>query len=150
MRGYKRIKESVAALIKLNTTPPEIALGVAIGVFIAVMPLYGFHTLLVIVCAVLIPKANKIAMLLGTNISLPPTVPFITWAGYEIGRSVLRRGYPPLRWSFFSHLSLQTIRELYYPLFLGSVILGAACALLCYGVTLFFAMRLEKKKTSGN
>ena len=141
-----KLKEITLKLMKLNNTPQGIAGGVALGVFIAILPLYGFHTLMVIISAVLIPRVNKVAILLGTNISLPPTVPFITWGGYEIGRFVLRKNYPPLSEPYFKHLTFRGVRELYYPLFVGSVILGILCAILFYFITLFFAQRLKKKK----
>ncbi|MDD5060180.1 MAG: DUF2062 domain-containing protein, partial [Candidatus Omnitrophica bacterium] len=75
------LKEKILKLLKFNNTPQEIALGVGIGAFIAIMPVYGLHTVLVIIAALLIPRVNKIALLIGTNVSLPPTVPFITWIG---------------------------------------------------------------------
>lgn len=142
----KKTKEIIIKLIKSNSTPQGIAAGVAIGVFIAVLPLYGFHTLMVIISAVLIPGVNKVAILLGTNISLPPTVPFITWGGYEIGRFVLHKNYPPLSGSYFKHLTFQRVKEFYYPLFTGSVILGILCAILFYFITLFFAQRFNKNR----
>ncbi len=42
------LKEWIKRLLKLHSSPYEIALGVAIGVFIAILPLYGLHTVLVI------------------------------------------------------------------------------------------------------
>ena len=55
----------VAALIKVlkaHHAPHEIALGIAIGSFIAVLPLYGLHTILCVVAIVLVPKVNKISV----------------------------------------------------------------------------------------
>jgi len=66
------------------------------------MPLYGFHTLLCVIFAFLIPRANKIAILIGTNISLPPTVPFITWTGYNIRKADFRKAI-----STFEFIGLQ-------------------------------------------
>jgi len=142
----KKFKAAIIKLIKLNSTPNGIALGVAIGAFIAITPTYGFHTLLVIIAAILIPRVNKIAILLGTNVSLPPTLPFITWAGYEIGRAVLHKNYPALNSSYFNHFTLHSIRDLYYPLFVGSVILGIACAVILYLITFSIAYNLRKRK----
>ena len=132
----KKFKEIVISLIKLHNTSPEIALGVAIGVFIAITPLYGFHTIMVIVAAILVRRANKIAILAGTNISLPPTLPFITWTGYDIGRLILGKHYPPLEWSFFKNVSFHKVADFYLPLFLGSLILGLIMAVIFYFITL--------------
>ncbi len=141
-----KIKKSLVKLLRLHSSPHEIALGTAIGVFIAILPVYGLHTIMVIIAALLVRPANKIAILLGTNISLPPTVPFITWAGYEIGRFILKGGLPPLTWADFKQVSLQKIMSMYKPLFLGSVILGIICAIVFYFIAFFVAKRLRKKR----
>ncbi len=101
---------------------------------------------MVIGLAMAIPKANKVALLLGTNISLPPTVPFITWASYEIGRSVLRNGLSPLRWIDFKHITWSSLGRMYVPLVVGGVILGALCGVLFYFLTFFVARRIKKAK----
>ena len=103
--NIKRIKTSITQLLIINNTPHGIALGVSLGIFIAITPTYGFHTFLVIAAAFLIRQANKMAILLGTNISLPLTLPFITWGGYEIGRFILDGDYPALNEAYFSNLS---------------------------------------------
>lgn len=133
------LRERVARLLRLNNSPHEIALGVAIGVFIGVTPLYGLHTLMVIAAAFFVKRVNKIAMLLGTSISTTPTVPLITWAGYSLGRLILGDHYPPLVWEMFKDIfhngfqgAYQMIRSLYAPLFLGSVVLGMFLAPVFY------------------
>ena len=146
MISKKKIKDLLSKLLKLNNTPPEIALGVSIGVMIAVMPLYGFHTILCVIFALLIPRANKIAILIGTNISLPPTLPFITWAGYSLGRLILGDKYPPLNLSFFQGITLKKMMDFYYPLFVGSFILGILLATTSYFLTLWFMKRRQKSK----
>lgn len=140
---YKKI---IVHLLRLNNTPHEVALGAAIGVFIAILPFYGFHTLMVLVAAVLIKRANKIAILVGTNISLPPTVPFITWTAYDIGRFMLGKQYPPLVWSDFKNITFQKVADKYPALLAGSFILGIICAIIFYFLTYNFVKVLRKRK----
>jgi len=142
------LKERFFRLLRLNNSPPEIALGIAIGVFIAILPLYGFHTILVIIAALLIRRANKIAILLGTSISTVFTFPFITWGGYSIGRKILGNDYPPLQWQTFKYFSFKALLHFYYPLFIGSVILGLALAAVFYFITFWFMMRRKKAHES--
>lgn len=141
-----KLKEKILHLLTLNNTPHDIALGVAVGVFIAILPIYGFHTLTMIAAAILIRRANKIAILLGTNISLPPTLPFITWVGYEIGRIILKNGFAPLSWSDFRYINFGKAAKLYPALFLGSVILGIICAIVFYFLSLIIAKKLKKRE----
>ena len=148
----KTIKDRMSDLVRMlkaNHEPHEVALGVAIGVFIAVLPVYGFHTLLCVVAAILVRKANKLAILIGTNISLPPTIAIITWTAYDVGRFVMPgKNYPPISWDYIRHFHMARIHEFYYPLFIGSLVLGVICALVFYGIT-FLVVRYFKKKREG-
>lgn len=142
----RRVKNIIFRLILQSSTPGGIALGAAIGAFIAILPLYGFHTILVVIAAIIVPPANKVAIFLGTNISLPPTVPFITWGGYEIGRWLLPGRFDPLQLSDFKKITFQSVVDRYQPLFLGSVILGVICAVIVYFLTLIVVKRIQRKR----
>ncbi|MFA4889712.1 MAG: DUF2062 domain-containing protein [Candidatus Omnitrophota bacterium] len=141
-----KFKRPLVRLLRLNNSPHEIALGTAIGVFIAILPLYGFHTLMVLIAAVLVRRSNKIAILAGTNISLPPTVPFITWGAYEIGRFILGSNLPALAWSDFKAISFKKVAALYPALFIGSFILGLICALIFYLLSFIIVKKLFARK----
>ena len=145
----KKLKEIIAVLIKLlkeHHDPHGIALGVAIGSFIGILPLYGLHTVLFIIALFLIPRANKLSMLVGTNISLPPTIATLTWTSYDIGRILLvSKHYPPLSWQYLKDFKISRLSEFYYPLFIGSVVLGLLVALVLYLVTRAIANHLRKK-----
>ncbi|MBF0330521.1 MAG: DUF2062 domain-containing protein [Candidatus Omnitrophica bacterium] len=135
-KSFKEIVAGLVTALKAHHDPHEIALGVAIGCFISILPLYGLHTVLCVVAALLIPRANKLAILLGTNVSLPPTIGIITWTAYDIGRFLSPdKSYPALSWEYIKHFNVARISEFYYPLFIGSVVLAAICALVLYGIT---------------
>ena len=136
--GWPTLKARFLDLMRSHSSPHEIALGVAIGVFIGITPLYGFHILMGLLAAFTMKRVNKLAIFLGINISLPPTIPFITWAGYSIGRVMLGRAYPPLHWSDFRHFSYDTFSKFIYALSVGSFILGAVLSVLFYFMTLWF------------
>lgn len=144
-----KFKRFVVKLLRYNNTPREIALGIAIGVFIGTLPLYGLHTVLVVIAAFLVRPSNKIAIFLGTNVSLPPTIPFITWAGYEIGRLILWGSYDSLRWADFKSISWNKVLSLYRPLFLGSVVLGIVLGIIAYFLTYFLVSRWKARRKHG-
>jgi uncharacterized protein len=147
-KTFKAMLASVVDVFKAHHDPHEIALGVALGAFIAVLPVYGLHTLLCIAVALLVPRANKLAILLGTNISLPPTIATITWTAYDIGRLVLPGGhYPPLSWEYVKGLNLAKLGQFYYPLFIGSIVLGLVCAVVLYGVTRVIAEHFRRERS---
>jgi uncharacterized protein len=144
---FKRI---LVKLIRQNSSPHQIALGASIGAFISVLPLYGLHTVLVILAMFMVRSANKIALVLGTNLSLTPTLPFITWGAYEIGRFMHKGDLPPINWEFFKTISLQKVINIYWPLFTGSLVLGLICAAVIYGLTYFIVGRIRRSKIDGS
>ena len=141
-----KFRKIIVRLLRYNNTPPEIALGVAIGVFIGILPVYGLHTILVIIAALLIRPANKIAIFAGTNISLPPMLWGIIWASYEIGRFILKGRFDPLTWEYFRHLTLKNIANRYEPLFLGSLVLGLFAAIVFYFLTYFIVKGIHDRR----
>ncbi|MBN1869856.1 MAG: DUF2062 domain-containing protein [Candidatus Omnitrophica bacterium] len=147
------LKARFLNLWKSHSSPHEIALGMAIGVFIGITPFYGFHFITAIIMAFIMKRVNKLAIFLGINISLPPTIPFITWAGYRIGRQMLGRAYPPLGWDYFKDFSYGDISHFFYALMVGSLVLGAVLSVLIYFLTFWFVKsrraRVTFAKTGG-
>ena len=145
-KSFKEIIASLVRVLKEHDNPHEIALGVAIGSFIGILPVYGLHTVLCLIALFLIPRANKLAILLGTNVSLPPTVATITWTAYDIGRILLvNKHYPPLSWEYLRGFKISKGNEFYYPLFIGSVVLGLLVAVVLYLITWAIADHSRKK-----
>ncbi len=140
-----KVQQLIKHIFHANNTPQEVALGVSVGIFIGFLPLYGLHLVLVLIAALLIRRANKIAILLGTNISMPLIIPFITWASYGIGRLLLPDDYPDLHWTLFKNFSYKDASMLLYPLFLGSIALGACCAVISYGITYRIARDRQRR-----
>jgi uncharacterized protein (DUF2062 family) len=141
-----KAKAKISYLLSLHNSPQEIALGVALGIFIGITFPYGLHTLVAICISLLIPKTNKIAIIGGTYVSIPPTVPFIVWAGYEIGRFILHENYPALSWASIRQMDYRTVLELYYPVFVGSLILGAFSAGVGYLIAFRFAQAIKRRR----
>jgi uncharacterized protein (DUF2062 family) len=145
-KSLKELWSALVRILKENGDSHGIALGVAIGAFIGITPLYGFHTILCLTAMFIIRRANKIAILLGTNVSIPPTIATITWTAYDIGRIVLAgRQYPPLSWEYLRNFKISRASELYFPLFVGSVVLALAVAVFLYLVTRAIAAYLRKR-----
>ena len=141
------LKTRLLNLWRNNSSPHEIALGMAIGVFIGITPFYGFHIITAVITAFAMKRVNKLAIFLGMNISLPPTIPFITWAGYWIGRQMLGSAYPSLGWDYFKHFSYSDLFRFFYALVLGSFILGVMLSGLIYFLTLWFVKNRRAKVT---
>jgi glycosyltransferase involved in cell wall biosynthesis len=60
------------------------AISVGFGVFMGILPLWGFQLLLAIFFSVLL-RLNKVLVILAANISLPPLIPLIIFLSYQVG-----------------------------------------------------------------
>lgn len=65
-----------------------IASSVAVGVFIGLLPFYGYQSVLAIAVAMLF-KLSKIITFAFSNVSIPPMIPFILFGSYSIGAFIL-------------------------------------------------------------
>ena len=85
----RRFRYLYIRLIRLRDQPHELALGMAIGIFIGMTPTIPFHTVAAVALA-LVFKVSKITAAVGTWICNPLTVYPIYKYSYEIGSFVLR------------------------------------------------------------
>jgi len=87
---YRRFKEQ---FLNLRGDPREIALGCALGIFIGLTPLLGFHMLLAVFFASLF-RWNKLSAAMAVWISNPLTGPFVYSVTYFVGKwcMILVRG----------------------------------------------------------
>ncbi len=61
-----------------NNSPEKLSINLAFGVFMGIVPFWGFQMLIAFALAQLL-KLNKPLVILAANISLPPIIPFIIW-----------------------------------------------------------------------
>ncbi len=81
-KGFKKFLAE--DFLGVDDSPIKKAQSIALGVFIGISPLWGFHTLLVIFLAVAL-NLNKVIAFTFSNISLPPFIPFLLLASVQIG-----------------------------------------------------------------
>ncbi len=67
-----------------NESPQKAASAVGFGLFMGILPVWGFQMLLAAFIAHLL-KLNKAVVLIASNISLPPMIPFIIYFSYRTG-----------------------------------------------------------------
>lgn len=81
-KGIRRfLKEDV---LHSSDSPKKKALSIALGVFIGLSPIWGFHTITVIALAVLL-KLNRVIAFAFSNVSFPPFIPFILFGSLKLG-----------------------------------------------------------------
>jgi len=119
-------------MLRLKSSPHDIALGLSLGVFVGLLPIIPFQSLLVLILAVAL-RCSKLAALLGTLVSNPLNIPFLYFIMHRLGRFFL----PDLRGRYNpEHLTitdlLQTGWHLFGTMLLGGVIIGIPSAIFTY------------------
>lgn len=141
----KKVLHRIRQLLEEHHKPRQIAIGVAIGVFIGFSPLFGFHTLIAILVSLIVHKANRLAILAGTQVSLPFFAPAIYWAEYKIGKLLLNTDL----FLIGDGLDLSNIELGLLAILLGSALLGLVCASMSYFITLYAAIKIKARKHPG-
>ena len=144
------IRDGVRVLISPEDSPHELALGTSVGVFVALTPLFGLHTVIIILVAFALPRLmrfNKALAIAACYVNNPLTFAPILWASYRVGRWLMPAAPgeihaglqpPKLDW----HGGMRSLPSLLYgigwPMLIGCVVLGAALAAAVYPMTYAF------------
>jgi uncharacterized protein (DUF2062 family) len=131
-------------VLHADDPPHKLALGVALGVFLAFTPTVGFQTLLVVFFAWVL-RANKVVGLPLVWITNPATIVPIYYSCYIIGRLLLGQqavarqwwmefASPPQGWWERLTFYWQRLMDIACPLVVGSLVVAAALGALSYGV----------------
>jgi len=140
------VRTKIRMLILSDNSPDHIALGVAIGIFIACSPFLGIHTVASLGFALLF-RASRLAAVLGTLVNNPITMAFIYLLEIKIGSWVL--GYslsmPEGLWNDFVEL-FSLGRQVLLSIMTGFVILGIVSAAAAYFLTRTAVISIRKKR----
>lgn len=147
MKYVLNIKDYILRFSKKGLTPHEISLGVAVGIFIAFIPLFGTHTITAIALASLL-RVNTLIVLLGAQISNPLTFPLQLFISAEVGSFILNGKFLEIKIAgginYFDHYLL--------PILIGSLVLGILFSFLSFLLVkrLLRQMNMNKKDIQKN
>ncbi len=88
LRMRVRAHEAVRRILAEHASPAELALSVALGVFVACTPFYGLQTVLALGLAWVL-RLNRVAAILAAQVSLAPVSPFLIFASVQLGELLL-------------------------------------------------------------
>ncbi len=129
----------VQALRKLQHQPgarSEFAAGLAVGVFIACLPVYGIQSVLSLFAARRL-NLHPIWVLAGSQLSIPPISPILIWISLTLGHLLLHGTLSsPIDWSTAETAFLSTAlwRAWLLEWVVGGLLLGLVLALATYGI----------------
>ncbi len=139
-KGAKRFL--VEDVLRHQDSPKKKALSIALGIFIGLSPLWGFHTVIVLFLAVLF-RLNKVIAFVFSNISFAPFIPFVLFLSLQVGDCILGTE---------TNYSIEAIRENFditqhlKTYLIGSITLSTAGAAV-FGLLGYLVFSIADKKT---
>lgn len=134
-RLYLYLRKGYYRFLQMRGEPRQIALGLALGVFIGMSPFMGLHAVTAIFLAAFF-KWNKVASAIGVLVSNPATAPFLYWFTYQVGEIFYSRKTPFNPADEFGVTAILEILkktpEVLWVLTIGGVIVGLPMAFLTY------------------
>lgn len=146
-------------ILRISATPHKVALGFAIGIFLACSPLFGMHIILAIFFSWIL-RGNFAAAIIGTVFSNPLTFLLIVMADYKVGyfflslfSNVNEISLSQIRF-LFNGLTLSNVSLLFKdawnsimrPMILGGILLGFTLGCLSY-ISVYRAIaRFQQKR----
>ncbi|WP_317993019.1 DUF2062 domain-containing protein [Bartonella gliris] len=132
-------------ILRISATPHKVALGFAIGIFLACSPFFGLHIILALFFSWIL-RGNFAAAIIGTIFSNPLTFLLIVMADYKVGYLCLslfsnanEMSFSQIR-TLFDGLTLSNVPVLFKsawdtvmrPMILGATLLGFLFGSLSY------------------
>lgn len=148
------------SILMLDDSAHSIALGTALGMFIALTPTVGIQMLMVVCLAFLTRpffRFNQVASLITVYISNPLTIVPIYWFDYKVGTlfvggSLTQKDFARiLEFEGFSgwwETVTQLLLEVGSPLIIGSLIVGAFFGLITYPIMLRLLTHFKRPPSS--
>ena len=128
---------AVEAFAADDETEARKSLSIAFGVFMGIVPIWGFQLASAIAGAYLL-RLNKALVILFANISLPPAIPFILYLSYRCGAYWV--GDQANQLHFDKNITLSAIHENAVQYFYGGFTLAVLAALV-FGVVSFLLLK---------
>ena len=118
-----RARNFITFLLHEGLDPYRAAAAVFLGIFIGIMPIYGFHALAAVSVALLF-RLNKPLTVAGTFISNPLLQPLIVFSSVELGCLLRLGSFQRLRLSDVLAAGTHLTTEQFFIWLTGSVALG--------------------------
>jgi len=143
-KGFKRF--IMEDLLGSEDAPEKKAFSIALGVFIGLSPIWGFHTVTVIFLALLL-NLNKVIAFAFSNVSLPPFIPFILYFSLKLGSWLLGEKFILSISEIDPSMELVKYLKSYI---VGSLVLSVTAAVTCGLVSYVFLTLFDRKKIIDN
>jgi glycosyltransferase involved in cell wall biosynthesis len=126
-----------------NSETPRyiIALSIAFGIFMGILPIWGYQLVIGFFFAHLL-KLNKPIFFITANISIPPMIPFILYLSYVTGSYVLGEG----SWKVDIELNLASIGQNLKQYLTGAVVFATIAGIVAGSISYVILILLKRKR----
>ncbi len=138
---YSNIKDQIFGS---QDSKIKISSSVAFGVFMGIVPIWGFQLFAAIFLAILF-RLNKAIVIISAHISIPPMIPLIIFLSYKMGSFWL--GQDAVELHFDRSITVETIRLNFIQYLYGSLSLAILSAMLIGIAAYVFLTIVKKEKT---
>ncbi|WP_045467678.1 DUF2062 domain-containing protein [Sporocytophaga myxococcoides] len=121
-------------------------LSVMFGVFMGIVPIWGFQLIVGITLAHLM-RLNKVLFVTAAHISIPPMIPILIFLSYKAGGMVLPNGKDVL--IFNRDITLENVKADLFQYTVGSMLLAVAAAVL-FGLITYLLLKVFPAKQKLN
>ncbi|HZX62386.1 MAG TPA: DUF2062 domain-containing protein [Bacteroidales bacterium] len=128
-------------IVNSNDSNMKITLSVTVGVFIGIIPVWGFQMLVAFGIAYLL-KLNKFVTVAASNISIPPMLPLILFLSYITGGLII--GYSKHTVMYSSWITMEWVKENIVQYLVGSIVFGILAAIVMGTIT-YFLLRIFRR-----
>ena len=144
-RLKQRLHDFIERAKKLQGDPHYIAVGMAIGVFVAITPTIPFHTAIALALAFVL-RGSKPAAVIAVWVSNPVTIPIFYLGCYKVGNFILGNSIPfDPKYESLSELAKLGM-DATIAMMVGGVILGIVPGIAAYFITrkIFTTLRTRR------
>ena len=114
------IRRRIAEFFSQEGTIFQKSISIGVVACVGILPIWGFQMLFGLLLSYIF-KLNKIIVLLFSNISIPPLIPFILFGSYYIGNLLIGGGVKII---FSRHINIESIKIVLQQYIIGSIILS--------------------------
>ncbi|BDD02126.1 DUF2062 domain-containing protein [Persicobacter psychrovividus] len=144
--SVERIKSLIVSnILDSGQSNMKVSCAIAFGLFMGIVPFWGFQILLGLFFAHLL-KLNKGIVVLFSNISIPPMIPLIIFGSLQLGSMIFNGHWATL--SYSSDLSLESISKITLSYVIGSFSLAFIAALIGWAVSMFLLVLFRPQKNN--
>ncbi len=139
----KSCKELFKCVIKSHSSPHEIALGAAIGLFLSAIPSFAFGMILAVYISYK-KGYNLLATYIGTLLINPFNAPFIYYTEYKIGQLFLGQTKNLDLFNAWDTFTVDLFLSVAGELYLGAFVFSIICSIALYFITYFIIIEYRK------